>query len=230
MILNLARCFSSPRYHIFRNRSFLLMTLNTCSTFARTEDVAYSAFLAVYRPLRLSFLSRIGNRRYCIWFCGQIYSERLRPYACQFWGSRCHRKRLLPLQSAILIYADMRFIAKVPRVTLLDLMCIRIPLLLLWCVSKLCSISAATTWVISFSCNPFFTSRFRKSPMISPFDTWLLESMSQKSKNSGSQWLPPLSIRRSGHTDFAANTATAWSTADSVCCRVLLYNSTVESA
>ena len=34
-------------------------------------------------------------------------------------------------QSAVLIYADMRFIAKVPCVALLDLMCIRIPLLLL---------------------------------------------------------------------------------------------------
>ena len=34
-------------------------------------------------------------------------------------------------QSAVLIYADMRFIAKVPCIALLDLMCIRIPLLLL---------------------------------------------------------------------------------------------------
>ena len=34
-------------------------------------------------------------------------------------------------QSAVLIYADMRFIAKVPCVALLDLMCIRIPLFLL---------------------------------------------------------------------------------------------------
>ena len=33
-------------------------------------------------------------------------------------------------QSTVLIYADMRFIAKVPRIALLDLMCIRIPFFL----------------------------------------------------------------------------------------------------
>lgn len=104
-------------------------------------------------------------------------------------------------QSAVLIYADMRFIAKVPCIALLDLMCIRIPLLLLvlgggWRGNdgginnrslfriRPCSVSAATTCVNSFSCNPFFTSRFRKRPMVSPFGTWLLESTPQKSENA----------------------------------------------
>ena len=48
MILNLARCFSSPRYRVFRKRSRFLTTPNTCSTFARTEDFACSAFFAAY--------------------------------------------------------------------------------------------------------------------------------------------------------------------------------------
>ena len=55
MILNLACCFSSPRYRVFRKRSCFLTTPNTCSTFARTEDFARSAFFAAYCPLLLSF-------------------------------------------------------------------------------------------------------------------------------------------------------------------------------
>lgn len=48
MMLNLAPCFSSPRYRVFRKRSCFLTTPNTCSTFARTEDFACSAFFAAY--------------------------------------------------------------------------------------------------------------------------------------------------------------------------------------
>lgn len=48
MMLNLAPCFSSPRYRGFRKRSCFLTTPNTCSTFARTEDFACSAFFAAY--------------------------------------------------------------------------------------------------------------------------------------------------------------------------------------
>ena len=48
MILNLALCFSSPRYRVFRKRSCFLTTPNACSTFARTEDFACSAFFAAY--------------------------------------------------------------------------------------------------------------------------------------------------------------------------------------
>ena len=57
MILNLACCFSSPRYRVFRKCSCFLTTPNTCSTFARTEDFACSAFLAAYCPLLLSFFT-----------------------------------------------------------------------------------------------------------------------------------------------------------------------------
>ena len=57
MILNLARCFSSPRYRVFRNCSCFLTTPNTCSTFARTEDFACSTFFAAYWPLLLSFFN-----------------------------------------------------------------------------------------------------------------------------------------------------------------------------
>ena len=56
MILNLALCFSSPRYRVFRKRSCFLTTPNTCSTFARTEDFACSAFFAAYWPLFAQFL------------------------------------------------------------------------------------------------------------------------------------------------------------------------------
>ena len=56
IILHLARCFSSPRYRVLRKRSCFLTTPNTCSTFARTEDFACSAFFASYWPLLLSFL------------------------------------------------------------------------------------------------------------------------------------------------------------------------------
>ena len=62
MILNLALCFSSPRYRVFRKRSCFLTTPNTCSTFARTEDLACSAFFAAYWPLLLSFLTWDGRR------------------------------------------------------------------------------------------------------------------------------------------------------------------------
>ena len=48
MMLNLAPCFSSPRFRVFRKRSCFLTTPNTCSTFARTEDFACSAFFAAY--------------------------------------------------------------------------------------------------------------------------------------------------------------------------------------
>lgn len=48
MMLNLAPCFSIPRYRVFRKRSCFLTTPNTCSTFARTEDFACSAFFAAY--------------------------------------------------------------------------------------------------------------------------------------------------------------------------------------
>src|SRR5699024_10480723 len=56
MILNLARCFSSPRYRVFRNCSCFLTTPNTCSTFARTEEFAFSTCFAVYSPILLSFV------------------------------------------------------------------------------------------------------------------------------------------------------------------------------
>lgn len=62
MILNLALCFSSPRYRVFRKRSCFLTTPNTCSTFARTENFACSAFFAAYWPLLLSFLTWDGRR------------------------------------------------------------------------------------------------------------------------------------------------------------------------
>ena len=62
MILNLALCFSSPRYCVFRKRSCFLTTPNTCSTFARTEDFACSAFFAAYWPLLLSFFTWDGRR------------------------------------------------------------------------------------------------------------------------------------------------------------------------
>ena len=62
MILNLALCFSSPRYRVFRKRSCFLTTPNTCSTFARTEDFACSAFFAAYWPLLLSFFTWDGRR------------------------------------------------------------------------------------------------------------------------------------------------------------------------
>ena len=51
MILNLALCFSSPRYRVFRKRSCFLTTPNACSTFARTEDFACSAFFAAFAQL-----------------------------------------------------------------------------------------------------------------------------------------------------------------------------------
>ena len=62
MILNLALCFSSPRYRVFRKRSCFLTTPNTCSIFARTEDFACSAFFAAYWPLLLSFFTWDGRR------------------------------------------------------------------------------------------------------------------------------------------------------------------------
>ena len=62
MILNLDLCFSSPRYRVFRKRSCFLTTPNTCSTFARTEDFACSAFFAAYWPLLLSFFTWDGRR------------------------------------------------------------------------------------------------------------------------------------------------------------------------
>ena len=71
MILNLACCFSSPRYRVFRKRSCFLTTPNTCSTFARTEDFARSAFFAAYCPLLLSFFWRylaLFSVRYCLNF------------------------------------------------------------------------------------------------------------------------------------------------------------------
>ena len=69
MILNLALCFSSPRYRVFRKRSCFLTTPNACSTFARTEDFACSAFFAAYRPLGLSFFTWDG-RRLILYLCG----------------------------------------------------------------------------------------------------------------------------------------------------------------
>ena len=56
IILHLARCFRAPRYRVLRKRSCFLTTPNTCSTFARTEDFACSAFFASYWSLPLSFL------------------------------------------------------------------------------------------------------------------------------------------------------------------------------
>ena len=56
IILHFAHCFSSPRYRVLQKRSCFLTTPNTCSTFARTEDFACSAFFASYWPLLLSFL------------------------------------------------------------------------------------------------------------------------------------------------------------------------------
>ena len=60
MILNLACCFSSPRYRVFRKRSCFLTTPNTCSTLARTEDFAYSAFGAAYCPLLNFIISHLA--------------------------------------------------------------------------------------------------------------------------------------------------------------------------
>lgn len=93
-----------------------------------------------------------------------------------------------------------------------------------------CSVSAATTCVNSFSCNPF-------SPAGSGSGQWYPHSapgcLNQRRRNPktpGCRLLLPLSLRRSSHTDFAADTAAAWSPADRVCCRALLYNSTAKSA
>src|SRR5699024_7424500 len=49
-------------YRVFRKRSCFLTTPNTCSTFARTEDFARSAFFAAYCPLLLSFFICDGRR------------------------------------------------------------------------------------------------------------------------------------------------------------------------
>ena len=66
MILNLALCFSSPRYRVFRYRNCPFMTANTCFTLARTDDFWRSAFFALLCPLADSFLIRVGLR-FCLY-------------------------------------------------------------------------------------------------------------------------------------------------------------------
>ena len=61
-ILNLAFCFSRPRYRVFRKRSCFFTTPNTCYTFARTDDFACSASLATACSSLLSFFIRDGRR------------------------------------------------------------------------------------------------------------------------------------------------------------------------
>ena len=55
MILNLAFCFSRPRYRVFRKRSCFFTTPNTCSTFARMDDFACVASLTAACSSSLSF-------------------------------------------------------------------------------------------------------------------------------------------------------------------------------
>ena len=67
MILNLAFCFSRPRYRVFRKRSCFFTTPNACSTFARTDDFACAASLTVACSSSLSFFIWEGRMLILYW-------------------------------------------------------------------------------------------------------------------------------------------------------------------
>lgn len=92
MILNLAFCFSRPRYRVFRKRSCFFTTPNTCSTFARTDDFACSASLTTACSSLLSFFIWDGRVLILYWIFGRICFPRRHPRAFQRRDSRCHRR------------------------------------------------------------------------------------------------------------------------------------------